>query len=173
MHEQIARVLYYLQIHLLYASAVWLAAWIVTSIRSGSASTKYWIWVATSLNFILPVGALLDKVGASHLSWARPLGIIGDIGARISENVPLVAILSIAWLVGAILMLVRFWLRLRAEGRESAMSPPGALPEGIDRVLTAQELNAVLSHELTHATRRDNLICLVMSWCSAACGFTR
>jgi hypothetical protein len=41
------------------------------------------------------------------------------------------------------------------------LRPHISLPEGIDRLLSAQELNAVLAHELTHATRRDNLICLV------------
>ena len=127
MHEQVARVLYYLQIHLLYASTVWFAAWIVTAIRSGSATTKYWIWVATSLNFILPLAAVLDKVGAAHLSWARPLGVIGDIGVRISQNVPVAAVLSVIWLVGATLMFARLWLRLRLERRDArATGPAGA-----------------------------------------------
>jgi len=74
MHEHITRALYYFEIHLLYASMVGLAAWALTSIRGGSATTKYWIWVATSLNFVLPVGAVADKLWASHLSWAAPLG---------------------------------------------------------------------------------------------------
>jgi beta-lactamase regulating signal transducer with metallopeptidase domain len=195
MHEQIARVLYYLLVHLLYASMVWLTAWIVTSIRSGSATTKYWIWVATSLNFILPVGAILDRIGASHLSWARPLGAIGDIGLRIAQS-PWVGVLTVTWLVGAALMATRLWLRLRVERHNARAISPGSaqgdtrtflaegvpvcfanntrvpavhgvlhphitLPDGIDRLLSAQELNAVLAHELTHATRRDNLICLV------------
>ena len=196
MHEQVARVLYHLQVHLLYASTVWLAAWIVTSIRSGSASTKYWIWLATSLNFILPLGAVIDKAGASHFTWASPLGVIGDIGVRISQNVPLAVALSVGWLLGATLMFARLGLRLRAEGRNArAISPANvngqartlladgipvcfsnntqvpavygvlrphiSLPDGIDRLLSAQELNAVLAHELIHATRRDNLICLL------------
>ncbi len=67
MHEHIARTLYYFDIHLLYASMVGLAAWALTSIRGGSATTKHWIWVATSLNFILPMGAVLDKLWAPHL----------------------------------------------------------------------------------------------------------
>jgi hypothetical protein len=83
MHEHLARVSYYAHIHLLYASGVGLAAWTLTSIRRGSATTKYWIWVAASLNFVVPVGALLDKIGASHLAWARPLGIVGELADRI------------------------------------------------------------------------------------------
>src|SRR5262249_12979101 len=36
-----------------------------------------------------------------------------------------------------------------------------SLPEGIERLLSEQELDAVLVHEFTHARRRDNLIRLV------------
>jgi beta-lactamase regulating signal transducer with metallopeptidase domain len=119
MHEHIAQTLYYLGVHLLFASMVWTAAWVLTSILRGSATTKYWIWLATSLNFILPLGAILDKIWAPHLSWARPLGAIGDVGARLSESATLVAVLGGSWLVGATLMLTRLCLRVRAERREA------------------------------------------------------
>ena len=52
MHEHITRALYYFEVHLLFASIVWCAAWVLTSIRQGSATMKYWIWVAALLNFI-------------------------------------------------------------------------------------------------------------------------
>ena len=57
MLEHITRGLYYFEVHLLFASIVGLVAWVLTSIRGGSATTKYWIWVVTMLNFFLPVGA--------------------------------------------------------------------------------------------------------------------
>jgi beta-lactamase regulating signal transducer with metallopeptidase domain len=196
MHEHIARALYYLEVHLLYASIVGLAAWALTSMPRGSATTKYWIWVATSLNFILPLGAALDKAWASHLSWAAPLGAIGAVGAAISESTPALAVLCVVWLLGASLMSTRLWLRIRADHRaaratahQSALDPgprvlahgvpirfagsrqaPAvdgvlrphiSLPDGIDRLLSEHELDAVLIHELTHARRRDNLIRLV------------
>src|ERR1700730_15321525 len=119
MPEHIAPVLYYLGVHLLYASIVWFAAWFLTSFRRGSATTKYWIWVATALNFILPLGAILDKSWASHLSWARPVGLIGDVGARISQSTLAVAVLFAVWLFGATLMLARLCLRLRADRRDA------------------------------------------------------
>ncbi len=130
MDEQIARSLYYLGVHLLYASIVWFAAWLLTSIRGASATTKYWIWVVTSLNFILPVGAVLDKVGSSHLSWATPLSVIGDAGAGVARNATLAAVLGALWLLGASLMFTRLCLRLRAERREARAMSRHSTDEG-------------------------------------------
>jgi beta-lactamase regulating signal transducer with metallopeptidase domain len=197
MHEHIARAIYYFEIHLLFTSMVWLAAWVLTSIPAGSATAKHWIWLATSLNFMLPLGAMFDKLWAPHLSWATPLGPIGEVGARISENEPVAAALCALWLLGAILMCMRLWLRIRAGNRDAQTSMPGqgapqplrnflvhgvpvrfavtrrgpavdgvlrphiSLPQGIDRLLSERELNAVIIHERTHATRRDNLIRLI------------
>ncbi|HKC14338.1 MAG TPA: M56 family metallopeptidase, partial [Vicinamibacteria bacterium] len=195
MHEQIARALYYCGVHLLYASLVGFAALALTFIRGGSATTKYWIWVATSLNFILPLGAILDRLLASRLSWAAPLGVIGDFANRISRG-PAGTVLSVVWLLGAASMLTRLGLRIRAERRQvhSAAGPSGqerrptfrahgvpvrfavsgqapgvegilrphiSLPDGIERLLSEHELDAVLMHEMTHARRRDNLIRLI------------
>jgi beta-lactamase regulating signal transducer with metallopeptidase domain len=193
MHEEIARPLYYLGVHLLYASLVWLAAWLLTSIPRGSGTIKHWIWVATSLNFVLPMGAIVDKLLASHLGWASPLGVIGAVGLQIAENGVLASVLGTVWLLGAALMFIRLGLRLKAErlaaqgfedhgrdheepmflaqgvpvrfGRPSQppsvdglLRPRISLPSGIDRLLTKDELDAVLMHEITHAKRHDNLI---------------
>ena len=188
---EIARLLYYLGVHLLYASLVWCAAWVLTSIPRGSATTKHWIWLATSLNFILPLGAVLDRLLAPHLSWASPLGFIGGAGLRIAKDTVLTSVLGAVWLLGAALMFTRLGLRLLAERRAARGSgspedrqpaffldgvpvkfgsvsetpsvnglvrPRISLPGGIDRLLSADELSAVLIHELAHAKRRDNLI---------------
>jgi beta-lactamase regulating signal transducer with metallopeptidase domain len=191
MHEYIARPVYYVGVHLFFASLVWFAAWTLTSIFRGTATTKYWVWVATSLNFILPLGAVLDKSLASHLSWAKPLGVIGDAGLRIADNATMV---GTAWFLGAMLMAGRLFWRIRADHRDAqagqsatdsnrnflvqgtpvsfssagngpvvdgVLRPQIYLPYEIDRLLTKSELNAVLLHELTHARRRDNLIWLI------------
>jgi hypothetical protein len=88
-----------------------------SDVHPGCSSTaKYWIWVAASLNFIVPLGAVLDKLWASHLSWAAPLGTIGDLANSISRG-PVAAILRLVWLLGA--MLTRFCLRIRAARRDA------------------------------------------------------
>jgi hypothetical protein len=51
MLEDAARVVQSIEAHLLFASIVWLAASLLTTMPRGSATAKYWIWVATSLNF--------------------------------------------------------------------------------------------------------------------------
>lgn len=192
MHEHITRTMYYFGVHLLFASIVCLVAWVVTSSSRVRATTKYWIWVATALNFIAPIGALFDKLWKSHLSWATPLPMIGGPAATITEG-PNSIVFFVVWSVGAALMFTRLYLRLRADRHEnrdglgpSALNPKTdflmqgvlvkfaagqetpavcglfrpyiSLPNEIDRVLSEEELAAVLMHEVKHARRRDNLI---------------
>jgi len=184
-----------LQIHLLFASLVALAAWAITSLHSSrmSATAKYWIWVAASINFIVPAGALVDRLRPPNVAWVLPLEDLGNVIARRSS---LGAALAAAWIVGTAMMLVRLHVRIRAgrvvrpDARYSFLArgvpvrfdaagatpavdgvfwPRISLPAEIERTLTAPELEAVLLHELTHARRRDNLIRLVHEL--AACAF--
>jgi bla regulator protein blaR1 len=118
VHEPIARAMYYFSIHLLYASIVGSAAWVLTSIRAARATTKYWIWVVTAFNFVVPSGALIDKVWARHLKWARPLGAIGGPIWDMTEGRTAV-VLSVIWMAGAFFMLMRLMSRLRTERCEA------------------------------------------------------
>ena len=118
MHEHIARAMYYFSVHLLYASIVGSAAWVLTSIRAASATTKYWIWVVTAFNFVVPSGALIDKLWAQHLGWARPLGAIGGPIWDMTEG-RMAVVLSVTWMAGAIFMLMRLMSRLRRERCEA------------------------------------------------------
>ena len=104
MHEHIARAMYYLSVHLLSASIVASAAWALTSILRASATTKYWIWVATAFNFVLPSGAIIDKFWAPHLTWARPLGGIGDPVWDMTQGRTAVT-LGVIWMTGSFCML--------------------------------------------------------------------
>src|ERR1700730_1235319 len=118
VHEHIARAMYYFSVHLLFASIVASAAWALTSIPRASATTKYWIWVATAFNFVLPSGALIDKLWAPHLTWARPLGAIGDPVWDMTQGRTAV-ILGVIWMTGAFSMLMRLISRLRKERGEA------------------------------------------------------
>jgi BlaR1 peptidase M56 len=155
-----------LEIHLVFSGLVALAAWTATASRRVSATAKYWIWVATSINFLLPVGVLVEPFRPPQVSWLLPLEDFGNVIARRGA---FGEALAAAWAVGSAVMLLRLVLRVRA-GRnpgggapavEGLLRPRISLPSGIERILTASELEAVLLHEQTHARRRDNLIRLV------------
>jgi bla regulator protein blaR1 len=118
VHEHIARAMYYLSVHLLFASIVAAMAWALTSILRASATTKYWIWVATACNFVLPSGALIDKFWAPHLTWARPLGAIGSAVWDMKQG-PAAVILTVVWVTGGFFMLGRFVWRIRSERCEA------------------------------------------------------
>ncbi len=203
MHEHVAPAVYYLEVHLLYASIVCLAAWVLTSLWKGRATWKYWIWVATSLNFIVPLGGFFDHFGASPVAWATQLSGLDELGIGISRNLTVGAVLFGVWLLGAVFMLARLLLRMRRDRRDppvavdwnsaplthrflahgvpvrlSAMvqapsvsgmlRPHISLPQGVERLLSEAELEAVLIHEVIHARRRDNLIGLLHEL--AVCG---
>ena len=121
MHEHIARVMYYFSVHLLYASVVGAAAWVLTSIRGASATTKYWIWVVTAFNFIVPVGAAIDRVWALHLRWAAPLSALGGPIWGMTQGRTAVVLAAI-WIAGKFAMLMRLISRLRREGREAQIA---------------------------------------------------
>ena len=165
MHDHIARAVYYVDIHFLYASLVGCSVWALTSIRGTTATIKYWMWILTVANFIVPVAAMVDRAWAQHFSWASPLGMIASAAWTITEGRAALTV-AVIWLAGAASMAVRLIVRLRIEGRQITEGPAVSgllrplivLPRDIFRVLTADELQAVVVHELTHAKRRDNLI---------------
>jgi beta-lactamase regulating signal transducer with metallopeptidase domain len=120
MHEHIARSMYYFSVHLLYASVVALATWVLTSIRGASATTKYWMWVLTAFNFFVPVGATIDKIWALHLTWARPLGAIGGPVWVMTEG-RVAMVLAVTWAGGTLFMILRLMLRVVAERRDNSL----------------------------------------------------
>jgi beta-lactamase regulating signal transducer with metallopeptidase domain len=145
VREHIAPLVYYLEVHLLCASILCLAAWALTSIRGGSATWKYWIWVATSVNFMVPLGGFFNGFGASRVSWATQLGGLDDVGIGISRNSIAGAVLLGVWLCGAAFMLARLLLRLyrdrrdetTAGGRNAFPLKPRFLAHGVPVTLCA------------------------------------
>jgi len=197
MHEHVGPVVYYLEVHFLYASIVCLSAWVLTSVWNGSATWKYWIWVATLLNFILPFGGFVDRFGASSVSWATQLPGLDEIGMGISRHLAAGGVLLAVWLCGAVFMAARLIVRVQNDRRDAGTAGPTpsfltqgvpvrlsatgqepsvdgllrpyiSLPLRVERLLSKKELDAVLIHEITHARRRDNLIGLLYE--VALCG---
>src|SRR5215469_14066072 len=117
MHEHVAPAVYYLEVHLLYATVVGLAAWVLTSIWNGAATAKYWIWVATSLNFLVPLGGFFNGFGAAHVSWATQLAGLDGVGIGISRNLTAGAVLLGVWTCGAAFMFGRLLVHLYRERR--------------------------------------------------------
>src|SRR5262249_8833558 len=133
MPEYVVRAFYYAAIHLMFASIVCLGALALTSATPrASASAKYWIWMATSLNFFLPVGAILDRLRASHLFWARPIGSIGAEVNDILNDKATASLVGAVWLLGTTVMLVRLFARIRAERRRVIrLEQPGFVAHGV------------------------------------------
>jgi beta-lactamase regulating signal transducer with metallopeptidase domain len=115
MREHIAPFVYYLEVHLLYASILCLAAWALTSIRDASATWKYWVWVATSINFVVPLAGFFNGFAAARVPWATQLGGLDDVGIGISRNLTAGAVLLGIWLCGAAVMFTRLLARLHSE----------------------------------------------------------
>jgi len=139
MHEHVAPAVYYLEVHLLYATVACLAAWALTSIWKAAATAKYWVWVATSLNFLVPLGGFINGFGASHIPWATQLPGLDDVGIRISRNLTAGSVLLAVWLCGATLMFGRLLVRLHrhrrdrstASGCNTALLTRGWLAHGV------------------------------------------
>jgi len=115
---------YHFTVHLLYASIVGCAAWVLTSIRGASATTKYWIWVATALNFVVPSGALIDMLWGRYFTSSRPLAaFVGPISDMTKGQT--VVVLAVIWIAGAFCMFIRLVSRIRREpGEEQVQDGP-------------------------------------------------
>jgi beta-lactamase regulating signal transducer with metallopeptidase domain len=119
--EHIAAVLYFAQVHVLYASLVGCAAWVLTALPNASPSLKYWTWVAATLNFIVPVGGLIDGFGAWNFAGATPLVLLNDLAVGISRSVTARTALFGIWGLGASVMVARLVLRTLTE-RDGALN---------------------------------------------------
>ena len=88
------------------------------TMRGASSTTKYSIWVVTAFNFIVPTGAVIDKLWAPHLGWAAPLGAIGDPVWDMTQGRTAV-VLALIWVTGAFVMVWRLISRIRRERRKA------------------------------------------------------
>jgi beta-lactamase regulating signal transducer with metallopeptidase domain len=115
--SHLAPALYFLQVHLLYSTLVCLGAWALTSARAASATAKYWIWLAASLNFAIPIGGFIDRFGATDFDGASQLGPLAALDLSLARSPLPVAALSALWLAGCAAMLLRLAMRIGDERR--------------------------------------------------------
>lgn len=193
--------------HLWQSTIVVGVAWLLTSVlRRNHARVRYWVWLAASVKFLLPLslliaagewlqpliaGPIIEKpsVAATLQQVAQPFAQVGLFemgGARVAahraEWIP-IALVAV-WACGALIVLGRFaraWSRVHAAKRAArplelpadvpALSSPilmepgifGVfrpvllLPDGILEKLRPTQLASIVTHEMCHVRRRDNL----------------
>lgn len=129
MPEHLAPILYFLQVHLLYATLVGLGAWALTSLRAASVTAKFWICTAASLNFVVPLGGFIDRFGARELPGAQQLAPLAALDLALARHVSVAALLGALWVAGALLLLLRLQLRIRRERRIKGAERPRGIAD--------------------------------------------
>jgi len=170
---------------------------ICAALRNNTPRTRYWLWFAASVKFLIPFSLLVTagtRLEIPAVAHALPAITVEQISTSFSPASMVLtsrptpslwpyALLAI-WAAGAILVAARWtrqWMILRREFSKGTEIPleipiptrvvrraiePGIfgilrpvllLPEGIRRVLTAEQFDAILTHELCHVRHRDNL----------------
>jgi uncharacterized protein (TIGR03435 family) len=184
------------------------AGLLTLALRKNRAQTRYWLWLAASVKFLVPFSVLVEA--GSHFGRQAPVALthsnlsaaIGQVGEPFSIAIPLAAmpaaqsssaslipaILCAAWTVGFATLICSWWLRwrclrvaLRAASpldlpigmpamSSAAFPEPGVagilrpvllLPAGIASRVTPPQFEAILTHELCHVRRRDNLAAVI------------
>lgn len=159
--------IYHFGVHLLFASMVGSAAWALTSIRGASATTKYWIWVVTAVNFVVPSGALIDRLWAPHFTWSEPLRAVVGLVRYMTQGRTAAALVAI-WITGALIMLVRLISRLCKERREVQVPADrhdvtsgfmiDGIPVSFDSVHAAPAVGGILYPRIFLPTGIDRLL---------------
>jgi beta-lactamase regulating signal transducer with metallopeptidase domain len=194
----------------LFAACIW---GLTLLLCNNSARVRYSLWLAASLKFLVPF-ALLAAVGtqipwqtdagaAGNAAVSAIVNIAGDLAAPMAgdmlypalpqteardrlEQLDMVLTFStlIVWLIGALLVAVRWmarWIEIWGALRKSAvmanidfpvpvlttekqfepgvvgiLRPKLLLPAGIEERLSPEQMRAVLAHERCHLRWRDN-----------------
>ncbi len=158
--------------HLWQSTLVALMAGLLTlALRKHHARSRYWLWLAASLKFLVPFSLLVEL--GQRLTWMRHSAqsvspgfyfAIDQIGRPFSQSairvsstpnpsiassslahfLPFVAVLWLCGLLAVVLVWTVRWFRI-----SSTM--------GISKRLDEAHLEAILAHEVWHVRRRDNL----------------
>jgi uncharacterized protein (TIGR03435 family) len=174
----------------LFAAAV---ALLSLALRGNRARTRYWLWLAASLKFLVPFSLLMTL--GSGLAWRPVAAAVSQVGDVFMPLPPIAAadgsvlagVAALLWFIGFARTLLTWGQSWRAmkEARRAAIPAgiaapipvlstaapiePGVfgifrpvllLPKGITEWLTAEQMQAIIAHELCHVRRRDNLAAL-------------
>ncbi len=182
----------------LFCAAVWL---VTLALRSNGAALRHNLWLIASIKFLVPFSALYDLGAMAGLpipldsqpgfllqaiEFAAPVVapsgsvVLLDAAPRFSWG----GLISAAWIAGACVVGLRWWLSWRAADSmaraarpvpgssldtrvtDAAIEPAVArvfrpvvlLPSALLGRLSDAQLGAVLAHEREHIRRRDNLV---------------
>jgi beta-lactamase regulating signal transducer with metallopeptidase domain len=181
------------------------AALLTLVLRRNSARARYWVWLAASMKFLVPLAPLMSlgqqlaaramtpavvptiavPVGLVVQHLAGPFDSAGTVPTALTASLPAWQPLVMGvWALGVLVSAVCWAMRWRGvrllvrESRPLAISAPIPvrmtrssfepgligivrpallLPEGLSERLSAEEMQAVLAHEVCHLRRRDNL----------------
>lgn len=145
------------------------------ALRRNSPRLRYWLWLAASAKFLIPF-SLLVATGARvklppeapsfHAVTVQQMSflfspVVAPVPARFQWESLAIAI----WAVGALVLAVRWfrnWQRVKTAGTlepgvYGVFRPVLLLPEGLSGLLTEEQLQAVLAHEMRHIECFDNL----------------
>jgi bla regulator protein blaR1 len=167
-----------------FAAAVWL---LTLALRKNRAAVRYGLWLAASVKFLIPFSLLVSagmqagwrtapasapaQIPVVMEEIAQPFAAATPAQRAAADPVP--PVLFGVWVCGFAISVVwwaQCWVRMRAirrTGQEACRTfEPGVfgiwkpvllLPAGIQKRLTAAQLEAVIAHEMCHVRRRDNL----------------
>ncbi|MGH9574740.1 MAG: M56 family metallopeptidase [Candidatus Acidiferrales bacterium] len=138
-----------LENHIWQSTAFVAVAWLLAfALRKNQARTRYWIWFAASMKFLLPF-SLLFAIG----SYLRPVHVVVTVSAPIAvtvqqmaqpfsnyapvsvfaapvdahdSNIPLA--LMLIWALGFLIVSVAWWRRWRRVQRTCSTAAPGCMP---------------------------------------------
>jgi uncharacterized protein (TIGR03435 family) len=152
------------------------------ALRNNRASVRYAVWMAASLKFLVPFTLLMGIGSQAPAVVARHIGAVPVRTAvaliEVSEPFPLAPappttvwpdVLAAVWACG-FAVVVFCWIRQWRMARTNPAGAPGVfgifrpklvMPQGIEERLTPEQMRAVITHELCHIRRRDNLLAMV------------
>jgi uncharacterized protein (TIGR03435 family) len=161
-----------------------LAAALGLTLRRNRAGVRYWLWMAASLKFLVPFDLLTALARQTPAQAApvlpSPALVIAVEGAAQPFTTGAIAVpatqsslwmpaLLLLWALGFVAV-IGCWIRRWRGARSTPTLEPGVfgilqpslfLPAGIEDRLTADQMRAILAHEMCQIRRRDNLFAAI------------